>query len=187
MTTRQHLGARAGALPNPLAAARALTSPSTPHRIEDPVISRMQRIRTALGVASMSWLLLAYPLRDGRQDFVLGKLEELLIGCAIILAAAVIGVGLCVLSAPSPLRRAYARRVVGPLKALSTLPLGAGVVWLMAAALGGDLVSLSDVGPHDITFGFFGSVLGTIFTGLLIGLLFAAAALVCAAVLVAAV
>ncbi|MET9323600.1 hypothetical protein ABZX75_25940 [Streptomyces sp. NPDC003038] len=187
MTTRQRVNAQVDALPNPLSAARALTSPSAPDRIEDPVITRVQRIRTALGLVGMSWLLLAYPLREGRQDFVLGKLEELLIGCAIVLVAGVVGVGLCVLSTRAPLRRLYARRVAGPLKALGALPLGAGVVWLMAAALGGDIVSLSDVGPHDITFGFFGSVLGTIFTGLLVGLLFVAAALVCAAVLVWAV
>ncbi|MCX5078382.1 hypothetical protein OG321_38725 [Streptomyces sp. NBC_00424] len=186
MTTRQRLNAQVGALPNPLVAARAMTSPSTPDRIEDPVIARGQRIRTALGLVGVTWLLLAYPLSDGRQDFVLGKLEELLIGCAIVVVAGVVAVALCVLSARPPLRRVYARRVAGPLKALGTLPLGVGVAWLMLAALRGDIISMSDVGPHDITFGLFGGTLGTIFTGLLVGLLFVAAALVCVAVLVAA-
>ncbi|MER5773840.1 hypothetical protein ABT144_06030 [Streptomyces sp. NPDC002039] len=187
MTTRQRLNAQVGALPNPLVAARAMTGPSAPDRIEDPVIARGQRIRTALGLAGVAWLLLAYPLSGGRQDFVLGKLEELLIGCAIVVAAGVIAVALCILSARPPSRRVYARRVTGPLKALGALPLGAGVIWLMVAALRGDIISMSDVGPHDITLGLFGTTLGTIFTGLLIGLLFVAAALVCVAVLVAAV
>ncbi|MGW7329280.1 hypothetical protein ACWGIU_11955 [Streptomyces sp. NPDC054840] len=57
----------------------------------------------------------------------------------------------------------------------------------MTAALKGDLISPSDVGPHDITFGLFGSFLGSVFTGFLIVLLFVVAALVCVVVLVAAV
>ncbi|MCX5192488.1 hypothetical protein OOK31_01050 [Streptomyces sp. NBC_00249] len=187
MTNRQRLTAQASALPNPLSAARALTGTAAGDRIEDPVIAVMQRVRTGLGLVATLWLLLAYPLREGRQDFVLGKLEELLIGCAIVVAAAVIGVGVCVLSARPPLRGMYARRLGGPLTALGALPLGAGVVWLLWAVLRGDFNDMVEIGPHDITFGLFGSFLGTIFTGLLIGLLFVLATIACAAALVAAV
>ncbi|MFF3456820.1 hypothetical protein ACFYXH_21295 [Streptomyces sp. NPDC002730] len=175
------------AVPSPIAAASALTSPSRPDRIEDPVIARMQRVRTALGLVAMAWLLLAYPLREGREDFVLGKLEELLIGCCIVVVAGVVGVSLFIFSARAPLGRMYAGRIGGPLSALGAVPLGAGVVWLTVAALGGDIVSTADVGPHDFTFGLFGHTVGTLISGLVIALLFIAAGLACAAVLVAAV
>ncbi|UQX04579.1 hypothetical protein [Streptomyces sp. RerS4] len=187
MTTRQRLNARAASLPNPIAAARTLAGPSNPDRIEDPAITWMQRVRTLLGLVAVTWLTLAYPLREGREDFVLGKLEELLIGCAIVVVAGVIGIGLCIILARPPLGRLYARRLGGPLLALGAPVLGVGVIWLMTAALGGDIISPSDVGGHDITFGLFGSFLGTIFTGLLVFLLFVAAALVCVVVLIAAV
>ncbi|MFV0132000.1 hypothetical protein ACLGIH_01795 [Streptomyces sp. HMX87] len=171
-------------LHNPLAVARALTRSSAEDRIEDPVIAGVQRIRTTVGLLGTFWLLLAYPLREGREDFLLGKLAELLIGCAVVVGASVLGVGVCVLSARPPLRRVYTRRAAGPLMALGALPLGAGTVWLMTAALGGDIVSPSVMGPHDLTFGLLGGMFGTILTGLLLTLLFVAAALLCAALLV---
>ncbi|MEU4954095.1 hypothetical protein [Streptomyces lavendulae] len=187
MITRQRLNAHAASVPSPIAAARALAGPYRPDRIEDPVIAWMQRGRTVLGLVAVAWLLLAYPLCEGRQDFVLGKLEEMLIGCAIVVVAGALGVGLCIALARAPLGRVYARRLGGPLLALGAPALGVGVIWLMTAALGGDIVSPSDVGPHDITFGLFGSFLGRVFTGLLIFLLFVVATLVCAVLLVAAV
>ncbi|WP_405760591.1 hypothetical protein [Streptomyces sp. NBC_00045] len=110
-----------------------------------------------------------------------------MIGCGIVVVTGVIAIGLYIALARAPLGRVYARRLGSPLLALGAPVLGVGVIWLMTAALSGDIISTSDVGPHDITFGLFGSVLGTMFTGLLIILLFVAAALVCAAVLVAAV
>ncbi|MFJ3584212.1 hypothetical protein ACIPPS_18485 [Streptomyces sp. NPDC090127] len=167
-------------------AASRLTDSSRPERVEDPVIARVQSLRTALGLIATVWLLFAYPMRVDRQSFVLGKLEELLIGCGIVLAAVVVGIGCFVVLARAPLGRMYARRVGGPLVALGAIPLGAGAVWVMAAALAGDIVSPGDVGPHDFTFGLFGATFGTMITGLVITLLFFAAALVCAVALVAA-
>ncbi|MDT9692232.1 hypothetical protein Q5762_28670 [Streptomyces sp. P9(2023)] len=166
--------------------ASRLTGPAQTERVEDPVIGRMQGIRTALGLVATLWLLFAYPLRGGRQSFVLGKLEELLIGCGIVLVAAVVGVGGFIVLARAPLGRMYAGRVFGPLLALGAIPVGVGLVWLMVLALGGDIVSWDDIGPHDFTFGLFGTTLGTIITGLVIGLLFIVAALACVVGLLAA-
>ncbi|MEV8533130.1 hypothetical protein [Streptomyces sp. NPDC051211] len=44
---------------------------------------------------------------------MLGKLEELLIGCALVVVTGVLGVGLCIIPARAPLRRVYARRLGG--------------------------------------------------------------------------
>ncbi|MFF1560872.1 hypothetical protein [Streptomyces sp. NPDC058279] len=187
MTTRQRLVAQVRSVPNPITAAQALAGASRPDRVEDPVIAWMQAARTVLGLVAAAWLILAYPLRAGRQDFVLGKLEELLIGCAIAVVAGVIGIGLCIILARPPLGRVYARRLGGPLLAFGAPVLGVGAIWLTTAALRGDIITPDDVGPHDITFGLFGTFLGTMFTGFLIVLLFVVAALVCVVVLVAAV
>ncbi|RPF29998.1 hypothetical protein EDD96_6549 [Streptomyces sp. Ag109_G2-6] len=187
MITRQRLSEHARSVPNPVTAARAIAGPAGPDRVEDPVIAWMQRIRTTLGLVATAWLILAYPLREGRQDFLLGKLEELLIGCAIVVVAGVVGIGLCIALARAPLGRLYTGRLLGPLLALAAPVLGVGVIWLMTAALSGDIVTPDDVGPHDITFGLFGTFLGTAFTGLLVVLLFVVLALVCVVVLVAAV
>ncbi|MGW7364669.1 hypothetical protein ACWGI8_14865 [Streptomyces sp. NPDC054841] len=186
LTTRQRLITRIRTTPSPLATAAVLTRPSRPDRIHDPVITRLQYGRTALGLMAMAWLLLSYPLRKGREEFVLGKLEELVIGCGIVLVAGVIGVGAFVFSARPPLGRMYANRVGGSLRALAVIPLGAGVCWLMTAALGSDVVTTSDVGRHDFFFGLFGDTVGTLISGLVIALLFVAAAVVCAVVLLAA-
>ncbi|MFF4580065.1 hypothetical protein ACFY15_16970 [Streptomyces sp. NPDC001373] len=187
MITRQRLNEQARSLPNPVAAARALAEPARPDRVEDPLIAWMQRIRTVLGLAAATWLILAYPLRAGRQDFVLGKLEELLIGCAIAVVTGVIGITLCITLARAPLGRLYVSRLLGPLLALGAPVLGVGVIWLTAAGLSGDIITPGDVGQHDITFGLFGTFLGTMFTGLLVVLLFVVLTLACVVVLLAAV
>ncbi|KIF06383.1 hypothetical protein PL81_07820 [Streptomyces sp. RSD-27] len=187
MITRQRLNEQAHVLPNPVAVARALAEPARPDRVEDPLIAWMQRIRTLLGLAAATWLITAYPLRGGRQDFLLGKLAELLIGCAIAVVTGVIGIGLCIALARAPLGRLYASRLRGPLLALGAPVLGVGVIWLTAAGLSGDIVTPGDVGQHDVTFGLFGTFLGTVFTGLLVVLLFVVLTLACVVVFLAAV
>ncbi|MEW1639095.1 hypothetical protein AB0469_34205 [Streptomyces sp. NPDC093801] len=187
MITRQRLNEQASSLPNPVAMARALAEPARPDRVEDPLIAWMQRIRTVLGLAAAIWLILAYPLRAGRQDFLVGKLEELLIGCAIVVVTGVIGIAVCITLARAPLGRLYVGRLLGPLRALAAPVLGVGVIWLTAAGLSGDIITPGDVGQHDITFGLFGTFLGTVFTGLLVVLLFVVLTLACAVVFLAAV
>ncbi|MEU6988214.1 hypothetical protein ABZ946_33115 [Streptomyces sp. NPDC046324] len=167
-------------------AASRVGDPTRPDRIEDPVIARMQSLRSAVGLTATLWLLFAYPMRVDRQSFLMGKLQELLIGCGIALAAVVVGITAFIALARAPLGRGYAARVGGPMAALGAIPMGVGAVWLMVAALGGDIVAPGDIGPHDFTFGLFGTVIGTLITGLVIGVLFFVAALVCAVVLVAA-
>lgn len=186
-TTRQRWTAPARSLPNPITLASALTDPSRPDRIQDPVIAWLWRGRTLLGLAATAWLLLAYPLTKGGEKFVLGKLEELLFGCGVLLVAGFIGVTAFILAARPPLGGLYTSRLGAPLRALGALPLGAGVVWLMVSALSGDIVSMSDVGSHDLLLGLLGETLGRIISGLVIGLLFIAAGLLCVVVLLVAV
>ncbi|MFI2078303.1 MULTISPECIES: hypothetical protein [Streptomyces] len=186
-TGRQRMIASIRSVPSPIAVASALTDPARTDRIQDPVVTRLQSARTALGLMATVGLLMVYPLKKGREQFVFGKLEDLALGCAILLVAVAVGVTAFILTARPPLGRVYASRLGGPLRALGAIPLGAGVCWLMSAALSGDIISTADVGPHDILFGFLGEMLGRIITGLLIVLLFIAAGIACAIVLVLAV
>ncbi|MFD7263674.1 hypothetical protein [Streptomyces sp. NPDC059874] len=186
MTTRQGPGAVRSAVFSPVTLAVALTGPTRPGRVEDPVIGRMQSLRTGLGLLATLWLLFAYPLRTGRQDFVLGKLQDLLIGCGIVLLAGTVGVAAFIIGARAPLGRMYASRLAWPLRALGAIPLGAGVAWLMLAFLRGDIPVGAWLGGHDITFGLFGATAGTMISGLVFALLLIVGGVLCAAVFVAA-
>lgn len=186
MTTQQGLGAVRSAVSRPVTLAVAITSPARPGRVEDPVISRMQSLRTALGLGATLWLVFAYPLSTGRQDFVLGKLEDLLLGCAIVLAAGTVGVAVFILGARSPLGRLYLARLIWPLRALGMIFLGAGVSWLMLAFLRGDIPVGQWLAGNDITFGFFGTTTGTIISGLVFVAILIVGGLACAVGLVAA-
>ncbi|WP_146075039.1 hypothetical protein [Streptomyces sp. Ru73] len=173
-------------LPGPLSLAAALTTPTRADLIEDPLIARVRAIRTALGLAATAWLLLTYPLREGRADYLFGQLLNLLIGCGVLLVCGTVGITVFCLGARRPLGRMYARRVGGPLRALAALPLGAGLVWLMTAVLRGDAVSTSMIGAHDFFGGFFGTTAGTLISGLIMAAAFLAGGLVCLCVLVSA-
>ncbi|WP_215448042.1 hypothetical protein [Streptomyces sp. ATCC 21386] len=118
-----------------------LAAPIRPDRISDPVIDRLQRARTALGLLASVWLVMAYPMRKGREDFVLGKVENLMIGCAVLVAAGAVGITVFIFAARPPLRRLYARRLVSPLTVLGVLALEMGMFWLMLQAVRGNVLS----------------------------------------------
>ncbi|WP_149825773.1 hypothetical protein [Streptomyces tailanensis] len=163
--------------------AVALAVPSRPDLIKDPVISWLQRARTVLGLLASVWLVMAYPLRKGREEFVLDKLENLVVGCGILLGAGAVGITLFILAARSPLGGVYARRLVGPLTVIGVIVLGVGLCWLMVLVLRGEIISSDDIGRYDLTFGFFGETVGTMITGLAIMALLVLGAIGCVVVL----
>ncbi|MEU7579400.1 hypothetical protein AB0B50_17550 [Streptomyces sp. NPDC041068] len=119
-----------GAADRPLNLARRFGTPDRPGAVEDRTITALQTGRTLLGLGATVWLVFAYPLRQGREEFVLGKVEDLVVaaGFAVvaILVATVVFIGL----ADASLRGIYLRRAVQPLGTLAALAAGAGVVWL---------------------------------------------------------
>lgn len=146
-------------------------APIRPDRISDPVIDRLQRARTVLGLLAGVWLVMAYPMRRGREDFVLGKVENLMTGCAVLVAAGALGITVFILAARPPLRRLYARRLVSPLTVLAVLALEMGMFWLMLQAVRGNVLSpdglnawLSESDDPD-------AGAGTVILGLALGLL----------------
>ncbi|WEH16365.1 hypothetical protein [Streptomyces sp. VNUA24] len=164
-----------------------LTVPNRPDLIRDQVITWLQRARTTLGLLATVWLVMAYPLRKGREEFVLDKLENLAAGCAIMLGAGAVGVTLFILAARSPLGSVYTRRLVGPLTVIGLIVLGIGLCWLAVLGLRGDIVSDADIGRFDITFGFFGETAGTAITGLVVLALLFVGAITCVVVLLVSV
>ncbi|UUU32204.1 hypothetical protein JIX56_21125 [Streptomyces sp. CA-210063] len=163
--------------------AAALAVPNRPDLIRDPVITWLQRARTALGLLATVWLVMAYPLRKGRQEFVLDKLENLAVGCAILLGAGALGITLFILAARSPLGGVYLRRLVGPLTVIGVIALGVGLCWLMVLALRGEIISDADIGRFDLTFGLFGETAGVAITGLAMLALLVVGAIACVLVL----
>ncbi|MYZ15781.1 MULTISPECIES: hypothetical protein [unclassified Streptomyces] len=76
------------------------------------------------------WLVFAYPLRQGREEFVMGKVEDLLVAAGLAVVAILVAATLFIGLADASLRRVYLRRAVQPLGTLLALAAGAGVVWL---------------------------------------------------------
>ncbi|MGW6920694.1 hypothetical protein ACWGA9_05320 [Streptomyces sp. NPDC054950] len=139
-------------LPNPLAVASALAEPSRADRVDDPAVRVLAWARTAVGLAATVWLLMAYPLREGGEKFVMDKLEDLLIGCGITFGTAFVAVTAFIATARSPLGRVYARRLLGPLLTVFAIALGAAVCWFLVRLLKGEIITLSDFGYHGILF-----------------------------------
>ncbi|MFJ2824287.1 hypothetical protein ACIO7M_24685 [Streptomyces toxytricini] len=115
-------------------------APDGDERPEDRLISRMQTARTLLGLGGAVWLVLAYPLSTGREEFVLGKLVELGMACAVLLTGSVLGITAFLAAGAPDRRRAFARRLAGPLVCVLALALGPAVFWLALATVKGDLV-----------------------------------------------
>ncbi|MFD7130365.1 hypothetical protein [Streptomyces sp. NPDC059894] len=154
-------------IPNPHALATRLTAPSRPDRIDDPVVRALQTARTVLGLVATVWLVLAYPITEGREAFVMGKLEDLLFACVIMFTTAFLAVTAFLCAARSPLPGVYARRLIGPLVTVGAIMLGFGACWFLVSCLKGDVVSTADIGYHGI------------FVGLLVMLLFLIGGLLC--------
>ncbi|MFK0257987.1 hypothetical protein [Streptomyces sp. NPDC090445] len=129
-------------------------APGLDERPDDRLIGSMQIGRTLLGMVAAVWLIVAYPLSSGREEFVLGKLVELALACAILLAGSIIGIAAFLIAGTPDRRRAFARRLLGPVVSMLALALGPAVTWLSLTTLKGELVSGADL------MGFFSSIVG---------------------------
>ncbi|MFJ3877794.1 hypothetical protein ACIPW5_10085 [Streptomyces sp. NPDC090077] len=129
-------------------------APGLDERPDDRLIGSLQVIRTLLGMIAAVWLVLAYPLSSGRQDFVLGKLAELGLACGILLVGSVLGITAFLIAGTPDRRRAFSRRLLGPIVCMLALALGPAAIWLSLATLKGDLVGGNDL--MDFFSGIFG-------------------------------
>ncbi|MFE7655388.1 hypothetical protein ACFU6M_21235 [Streptomyces bottropensis] len=154
-----------------IAAPVVWATPIRPDRITDPVIDRLQRARTVLGLLAGVWLVMAFPMRKGREDFVLGKVENLMLGCAILVAAGAVGITVFITAARPPLRRVYARRLVSPLTLLGLIALEMGMFWLMLQAVHSNVLSFDGLASRHYESRDAESGTGTLIVGVALSLL----------------
>ncbi|WP_314247158.1 hypothetical protein [Streptomyces sp. DSM 40907] len=128
-------------------------SPMAEH-VEDRLITWTQRGRTVLGLAAAVWLLVAYPLSSGGEEFVLGKLVELALACGVLVVGSLIGITVFLVASTPARRRDFAERLRRPLSAALLLVSGPLVMWLSFTTLKGDLISGGDLK------GFFSAITG---------------------------
>ncbi|MBO8187224.1 hypothetical protein [Streptomyces spirodelae] len=124
-------------------------------RLHDSTIARMRRSRTLLGMVAAGWLVMAYPLSEGREEFALGKLVELVIACGILLVGSFVGIAVFLIASTPDRRRDFTRRLGGPISSVLALATGPAITWLSVTTVKGDLVD----GPGLIAF--FSSIVGS--------------------------
>ncbi|WP_327250499.1 hypothetical protein [Streptomyces sp. NBC_01244] len=149
-------------------------------RVQDKVIGGMQVARAVVGLVAAVWLVVAYPLSSGGQEFVLGKLVELGFSCGILAVGCVIGITAFLVASTPDRRRDFAERLRGPIMAVVMLLSGPFCIWLSLKTLQGELITAQDMGAFfDATIGrgVIAGVLG--FLILVIGWLAAIALLIC--------
>ncbi|MFJ6718591.1 hypothetical protein [Streptomyces sp. NPDC091259] len=125
--------------------AYVAAGPRREERPDDAVIARVQLGRTILGIIAAVWLVLAYPLSNGREEFVLGKLVELGISCAILLVASIIGITAFLVAGTPDRRRDFAGRLLRPVLSILALAAGPLAIWLSLTTVKGDLVGGADL------------------------------------------
>lgn len=116
-----------GRLFNPIAVGRVVFTPSRPDRVNDPVVKRVQVLRTIIGLAAVSWMLLSYGLAsdaDAVVDDRFGQIRTTLITLGVTFPLAV---AVFIAAARPPHRSLFLRRVVKPAGALLALVLALGV------------------------------------------------------------
>lgn len=112
-----------GRLFNPIAVGRAVFTPSRPDRVHDPVVKRVQVLRTVIGLVAITWMLLSYGVAadaDGVVDDRFGQIRTALIVLAVTFPVAVAAF---IAVARPPHRRLFLRRAGKPAGALLALVL----------------------------------------------------------------
>ncbi|MFC9928647.1 hypothetical protein [Streptomyces sp. NPDC127190] len=119
-------------------------------RVQDPLMAGLQAFRTTLGLVATVWLLVAYPITEGGEQFVLGKAEDLVVSGGITFAVALVAMIAFVAAARAPLSGRYAARLVGPARSIGLILLSAGAVWLLVELMMGNIITPYDFGHHGI-------------------------------------
>lgn len=119
----------------PIAAGRKVFRPSRPGRVDDPVVARMQRIRTVVGLAAVVWVTFSYKLAASVQDLADDRLDQSWNAVLVLSVTFPVVVGVLIGMARPPARRELLRRARKPLGAI--LALIGGVALFPAAVLTG--------------------------------------------------
>ncbi|WP_330176054.1 hypothetical protein OG875_22665 [Streptomyces sp. NBC_01498] len=107
-----------GSLFNPIGMARRVFLPSRPDRVRDPVVKRIQVVRSVVGLVVVVWMMLSYGVAANADEVVDDRLGQAQAAFVLLAASCPIVVIGFVAAARPPNRRMLLRRVVKPLGAL---------------------------------------------------------------------
>ncbi|MFF3019368.1 hypothetical protein [Streptomyces sp. NPDC057939] len=111
-------------------------------RVDDRVIRRMQGTRMTLGMGAGVWLIVSYPLSDGGEEFVLGKIVELGFSCLVLTIGSVVGITAFLVMSSRDRRRDFAERLHRPILTVVMLATGPFLMWASLKSLRGELVGV---------------------------------------------
>jgi hypothetical protein len=129
----------------PIAVGRTVFRPSRPGRIDDPAVTRMQRIRTAVGLAALVWVMISYKLVASVGDFADDRVDQTWNDVLVLAVTVPLVVGALIGAARPPARRELLRRAAKPFG--SIVAIIAAVALFPAAVLTGLLDGRFATGP----------------------------------------
>ncbi|MFI1508274.1 hypothetical protein [Streptomyces sp. NPDC020597] len=129
----------------PIAVGRTVFRPSRPGRIDDPAVTRMQRIRTAVGLAALVWVMISYKLVASVGDFADDRVDQTWNDVLVLAVTLPLVVGALIGAARPPARRELLRRAAKPFG--SIVAIIAAVALFPAAVLTGLLDGRFATGP----------------------------------------
>jgi hypothetical protein len=117
------LGRRLWSVVGPIAVGRRVFRPSRPDRVEDEAVGRVQKIRTAVGLAAVVWVMFAYRLvgSDSAERVASDRFEQSWLSICVLAATFPVVVGGFIALARPPVRRELLRRTAKPIGSLVAL------------------------------------------------------------------
>ncbi|WP_329214020.1 hypothetical protein OG352_02995 [Streptomyces sp. NBC_01485] len=98
----------------PIAVGRKVFRPSRPGRVDDPVVARMQKIRTGVGLAAVVWVMVSYRLARSVGDFASDRVDQSWNNVLVLAVTFPVVVGVLIGVARPPARRELLRRAAKP-------------------------------------------------------------------------
>ncbi|MER6559630.1 hypothetical protein ABT300_18245 [Streptomyces sp. NPDC001027] len=129
----------------PIAVGRTVFRPSRPGRVDDPAVTRMQRIRTAVGLTAVVWVMISYKLVASVGDFADDRVDQTWNNVLVLAVTLPLVVGALIGAARPPARRELLRRAAKPFG--SIVAIIAAVALFPAAVLTGLLDGRFATGP----------------------------------------
>lgn len=105
----------------PVNTAKKVFRPSRPDRVEDVTISRIQLVRTGVGLAAVLAVFLSYGLVDSADKIVEDRVTQAVLALISLIMTFPVVVAAFLLAARSPLRRRYLRATLKPVGAVAAL------------------------------------------------------------------
>ncbi|MBP2037867.1 hypothetical protein [Streptomyces avidinii] len=100
---------------------RAVFTPSRPDRVHDPLVRRVQVLRTVIGLAALTWMLLSYKVAPDADAVVDDRFAQIRTTLIVLAVTFPVAVAVFVAAARPPQRRVFLRRAAKPAGALLAL------------------------------------------------------------------